>query len=305
MSFGRLIDSQGREGFAAQSALTIGRSNTFPRTGPVVISEIHYQPSLASAAPVTTFTAFDVLLDRKTEAIDAMADKLEFVEIQNITDSAVPLFDPANPANTWRLRGDADFDFPAGLTLAANATLLIVNFDPLADPATLTAFRTAYSLSPSVVIIGAFSGRLDNAGARVELQKPDTPVAAMVPHVVIDSITYGLAGWPSAPGNGLSLRRCVGTTYGDDPINWNAASPTPGTGVPFVPAPAISATSLNGNSFTIQFTTVTGFSYRTEISDDLLTWQPQGEVIPGTGTVASSTVPAGPVRRYGRVVRLP
>ena len=69
-----ITDGQGREHFAAQCALTIGRSNTFPRTGPVVLSEIHYQPSLASAAPVTTFTPFDVLLDHKAEAIDDMAD---------------------------------------------------------------------------------------------------------------------------------------------------------------------------------------------------------------------------------------
>ena len=305
VSFGRTPDSQGREQFVAQSALTIGRPNTFSRTGPVVISEIQYQPSPAAAAPVTTFTAFDVLLDHKAEAIDAMADRLEFVEIQNITDSAVPLFDPANPANTWRLRGDADFDFPAGLTLAANGTLLIVNFNPLADPATLAAFRTAYSLSAAVVVAGPFSGRLDNAGARVELQKPDTPTAATVPYPVIDSITYGLTGWPPASGNGFSLQRRASTTYGNDPVNWNAASPAPGTGVPSVPAPAISATSLDGNAFTIQFTTVPGFSYRTEISDDLLTWHPYGVLFPGTGAAGSTTVPVGTVRRYSRIVRVP
>jgi len=144
-----------------------------------------------------------VLLNRRTEAIDAMADKLEFVEIQNNTDRAVPLFDPANPANPWRLRGDADFDFPPGLTLAPEAPLLIVNFDPVAEPTALAAFRNAYSLSAAVAIIGPFSGRLDNAGASVEVQKPDSPSGGTVHHVVIDSITYGLDGWPLASGNGL------------------------------------------------------------------------------------------------------
>ena len=108
-----------------------------------------------------------------------------------------------------------------------------------------------------------------------------------------------------ASGNGLSLQRRVGTAYGNDSINWSAASPMPGTGVPFVPAPAVFATSLDGNAFTIQFTTVTGFSYRTEISEDLRSWQSYGGLLQGTGGVVSSNVPAGPVRRYARVVRVP
>ena len=80
MSFGRYVSSEGREHFVAQVANSLGTNNVGPRVGPVVISELMYEP-----AGVGTN---DNTLD-------------EFIELQNITGDAVRLFDPLAPTNTW------------------------------------------------------------------------------------------------------------------------------------------------------------------------------------------------------------
>jgi hypothetical protein len=46
-------------------------------------------------------------------------DEDEYLELQNLSAQPVPLFDPAAPTNTWRVRGGVDFDLPAAVTLAA------------------------------------------------------------------------------------------------------------------------------------------------------------------------------------------
>ena len=231
VSFGRYRTSVGAEHFVAQSVQTLDHTNSSPRVGPVVISEIHYHPSESVAAAVTRLTALEVLLGTQDAAVSATADELEFIELQNITSNAVSLFDPLYPANTWRLRGDADFDFPTHVTIAPGATLLVVHFDPVMDTNALAAFRSAYALGAEVPIFGPYSGSLDNAGARVELQKPDAPNGGTVPRVVVDTVQYlDSAPWPAgADGFGLSLQRRSSAAYGNDPANWTAVLPTPGT----------------------------------------------------------------------------
>jgi hypothetical protein len=51
-----------------------------------------------------------------------------------------------------------------------------------------------------------------------------------VPYIVVDSVRYNdKAPWPpAADGSGASLQRLRPHHYGDDPINWTAAPPTPG-----------------------------------------------------------------------------
>jgi hypothetical protein len=241
VSFGRHRTSVGEEHFIAQTATTLTTTNSGPRVGPVVISEIHYHPSDALAAEMTQFTAFDVLLGTQEEAIAATADALEFVELRNITPDAVPLFDELHPTNTWRLRGDADFDFPPNLTLAADGVLLLVNFDPIGDTDALGMFRSAYALGEGVPLFGPYSGSLDNAGARLELQKPDAPNGGTVPYLVVETVRYyDEAPWPAAAdGAGSSLQRLDLSAYGNDPANWFAAGLTPGASNLFNVAPSI------------------------------------------------------------------
>src|SRR6185295_11830242 len=124
VSFGRYLKSDGGADLVPMKSRTfgvdnpstvpqfragVGLSNAYPKVGPVVISEIMYHPP-------------DI--GTNDNSID------EFIELQNITGDPVPLFDLANPTNTWRLRDAVDFDFPTNISLPAGGFLLVVNFNP-------------------------------------------------------------------------------------------------------------------------------------------------------------------------------
>jgi hypothetical protein len=194
-SFGRYLNSAGEEFFPWQTDCTLGAANADPRIGPVIISEINYNPGPGGD---------------------------EFIELLNITASSVPLFDPAFPTNTWKVNG-IGFTFPPNLTLAAGQPLLLVATNP-------ASFRAKYGVSNSVVILGPYSGALDNSGENLELQQPDAPNTNEVPHVVVEAVRYNdkLPWPPGADGTGLSLQRTFALSYGNEPLNWVAAAPTPG-----------------------------------------------------------------------------
>jgi len=226
VSFGRYRTSQGFD-FVAMSRRTFGvdnptdvtqfrngtgLSNAYPKIGPIVISEIMYHPP--------DIGTNDNLVE-------------EFVELQNISGGPAPLYDPAFPTNAWRLRGGVDFDFPPNRTIAAGGYLLVVSFDPSNNPTALATFRTRYGSNS--VIVGPYSGKLDNGGETVKLLKPDPPQTTggdigMVPYVLVDYVSYSdRAPWPTnADGWGQSLQRIHAAGYANDPTNWLAAAPTPG-----------------------------------------------------------------------------
>jgi hypothetical protein len=196
VSFGRYLNSVGEEQFPAQLAVTLGASNAGPVVGPVVISEVMYHP-------------------------DAGGD--EFVELRNITAEPVPLFDPVHPTNTWRING-LGFTFPTNVVLPSNGMVLVVATNP-------AAFRAKYSIPDEVFVFGPFSGGLQDSGERLELQRPDAPDTNGVAYITVDEVRYNdKSPWPpGADGGGPSLQRRVVAAYGNDPINWEAALPTPGT----------------------------------------------------------------------------
>jgi hypothetical protein len=113
---------------------------------------------------------------------------------------------------------------------------LVVEFDP-SDTAALAAFRARYAVAPAVPVLGPFSGKLANEGEELVLERPDRPQqppnpdAGFVPYVVADRVLYSdAAPWPVglADGGGHSLQRLPGNLYGNEPLHWAAASPTPG-----------------------------------------------------------------------------
>lgn len=210
VSFGRHITSTGQEHFVAQSARTLGATNAGPKVGPVVISEILYHPP--------------DLADGSDNAGD------EFIELLNISTSVVSLYDPAIPANTWRITGGVDFVFPTNQSLAPGGYALLVNFDPATNATALAAFRAKYGVSTAVPLFGPYGGKLDNSADSVELRKPATPVAGLVPYVLVDQVEYRDATpWPAAAdGSGASLQRAGTLAYGNDPANWLAAIPSAG-----------------------------------------------------------------------------
>jgi hypothetical protein len=114
----------------------------------------------------------------------------------------------------------------------------VVGFDPIANAAAATAFKAAYGLPSDASLLGPWSGRLDNGGERIELQRPDSPQVApspdagLVPYVVVERILYSdRTPWTTnADRTGFSLQRVSNSGYGNDPTNWIAAVPTPQPG---------------------------------------------------------------------------
>ena len=217
-SFGRVPTSTGADfaaltapTFGADDAITVtdfrvgrGALNAPVKIGPVVIHEIMYRP-----ADIAGPAGFE----------DNSED--EFVELLNRSGGALDV-------SGWRLREAMDFTFPAGTTLAAGAYALIVGFDPVVDTASRAAFLTNYALPPGTVLHGPYLPVLDNAGASLELARPNDPLTA--PGVLVDQVQYrDIAPWPTgADGTGLSLQRVNAEAYGNDPVNWAARPPTPG-----------------------------------------------------------------------------
>jgi hypothetical protein len=225
VSFGRVATSQGfhfvplvRRTFGRDNPATTiefmtgtGAANASAKVGSVVISEIMYHPADAN-------------------------DALEFVELHNISAASVPLYDPANPSNTWRLRKGIDFDFPPNTSIPAGGLLIVVSFDPRSASTSAPMFQSAYGTAAT--LIGPYQGRLSDGGDAIELQRPDAPQTlagpdfGLVPYIVVDRIDYDdAAPWPvSADGAGHSLQKVNHLLYGNDPANWTSAVPNPGTG---------------------------------------------------------------------------
>ncbi|MFO1513182.1 MAG: lamin tail domain-containing protein [Verrucomicrobiota bacterium] len=226
VTFGRIETSQGVDfwpltarTFGADNPSTLaqfrtgtGLPNAALRVGPVIINEIMYHPPGGTNGGES------------------------FIELRNNTSTNVPLYDPNFPTNHWKLGGGIGFLFPAGQSLSNNACLLVVDFDPT-NTAQLTAFRNQYGISPGIPVFGPYSGKLNNDEDTVELYRPDTPQqppspdAGFVPYVLADRVSYtDHAPWPNGAvdGGGLSLQRLAVNLYGNEPLNWMEATPTPG-----------------------------------------------------------------------------
>jgi len=196
VSFGRHVNSAGEETFPAQESVTPASSNSGPRVGPAVLSEIMYHPPTGG---------------------------VEYIEIQNITEAPLRLFDPAFPTNTWRLSG-ADFNFPTNFTLPPRGLVVIARTNA-------SSFRTLHALPASVPVLGPFPGTLQDSGERCVLQRPDILATNEVIYIDVDAVRYNdRAPWPAAAdGSGSSLHRLGLNGYGNEPAHWLAAAPSPGS----------------------------------------------------------------------------
>jgi hypothetical protein len=209
-SFGRHLKSTGTYDFVTLREVTPGRTNAYPLVGPVVINEIMYHPAGNSDA--------------------------EYVELLNISDAFVTLFDFA-AGEPWRLLDESgiDFRFPADppVTLEPREHVLLAR--------NLKAVRQ-YQVPDDAKVFDWGSGRLSNGGESLHLVKPgDVDNKGTRYWVEVDRVHYsdgshgeGFAGgidpWPAeADGQGLSLNRLFPSRYGNDPNNWHATIPTPGS----------------------------------------------------------------------------
>jgi len=189
--------SDGDTDFVAQYQPTKSGRNTYPRVGPVVISEIMYHPT----------------------------NDIEYVELCNISDVPVALYDTNYPANTWKLTSAVDYAFPTGQSITAAGAIVI-------SSTTESAFRSVCAVAPSTPVYGPWQGKLDNAGEAIRLKRPGRPEATgFVPYILVDKVDYFPSSpWPiGAAGTGNAIERITLYAYGNDPANWRATGPAPGT----------------------------------------------------------------------------
>jgi len=211
VSFGRYQKSDGTHNFVAMASQTPGAVNSGPKVGPVVINEIMYHPDIVGTA--------------------------EFVELYNITGSTVNLYDPGIGGNVpWKFTDDGGIDcnMPPGASIPAGGYLLLVR--DLAD------FEAEYSAPGGVQRVEWPLGKLSNSGEKLEISRPGdrNELTGERYYIRVDRVVYsdgfhpeGEDPWPPEPdgqnGDGSSLHRKVPGNYGNDVINWQALTPTPGT----------------------------------------------------------------------------
>ncbi|WCJ58941.1 lamin tail domain-containing protein [Fontisphaera persica] len=249
VTFGRYVNSLGREQFVRQIQPTPGAANAGPQVGPVVIAEIMYHPP-----------------DIGTN--DNSRD--EFIELANISGAPVPLYDAAAPTNTWRLGNAVDYSFPPDTVLQPGERVLVVNFDPVNDPLTAAVFRQGYSMAPDTRLFGPYGGKLDNSDETIELLEPVLSASNEVGWAEVERVAYrDRAPWPGgADGSGASLQRVRLSAYGNDPTNWVAAMPSAGQLLPSGTPPAIiqqplaqTVVEMNDATFLVQVTGTGPFTY--------------------------------------------
>ena len=190
----------------------------FPLHAGVLINEIMYHP--------VERPAFDAAGD---PVLDLTEDVHEFIELKNTGSTAVSLAG-------WRLRGAADYVFPAGASIPAQGFAVVAKF-----PARLESIA-AYAL-PAGSVFGPWSGGLKNSGDTIRLETVSGAVADAVSYSssmpwAIGANAFGAEDdWTSINETlhqyrGRSLERVSMSWPANDPANWLAsplvAGPSPG-----------------------------------------------------------------------------
>jgi hypothetical protein len=216
VSFGRYYKaSTDNYNFAPMQYNTRGYANADPLVGPIVISEIMYNPDWPEGGSYTN-------------------DQYEYIELHNISAAPVKLYNDLTD-EPWKLTAGVEFTFPddPAVTIPAGGSIVIVK--------NVEAFTWRYPSVPAAKILGPYDGKLNNAGERLELGMPgDVDRYGERQYIRVDRVGYsdgshpedcpgGVDLWPTEPdGSGQSLTRKVLTDYGNDPHNWLAAAPSPG-----------------------------------------------------------------------------
>jgi hypothetical protein len=179
--------------FVAQKEATPARENGEPAVGPIVISEIMYQPESGAS---------------------------EYLELLNISDAPVRMYDVETGAR-WRISDGVSYAFHSNVILEPGERLLLVeNISALGS----------YNINPWRWIYQWTSGRLNNGGETIQLVRPGPLMESGGRSAVrVDRVNYNNnAPWPvAASGGGVALRKISEKLYGNDFANWAASAPSP------------------------------------------------------------------------------
>ncbi len=221
--FGLYERSDGDFVFTELRAATRDSANALPRVGPLVISEIHCAPTNGLAP---------------------------FIEISNLSTSAVPLYHPSFPTNVWRIEGLGPYAFPTNTTLAPLESVLVC----ATNPAELAA---QYGVEPGIRVFGPWPGALDADGETLKLLRPGDPEPdGFVPYYRADHVAFRVAApWP-VPSAGRSIERTPVEAYGNDPASWREGTEQGSPGAPRANRPpSVNAPDLSeaaeGSSVTV------------------------------------------------------
>ncbi len=192
--------------FVAMKTPTPNAANSGPRVGPIVISEIMYNPAGAGTG-------------------DA-----EYVELLNVSSASVTLYDSVK-AKAWRISDGIDFEFPAAtpLVMAPGERVVLTKNS--------TIFNTVFGASVPVgtKVFEWITGSLSNSGETLQIDRPGAVDGLNVlQYVRQDRVNYDdTTPWPTtADGGGPSLTKISEKDYGNDHINWIAATASPGSMAP-------------------------------------------------------------------------
>lgn len=196
VTFGIHVSSDGSKHFLPQEENTLGFINSNPIVGPLVISEINYNPS----------------------DLD-----YEYLTIENITDTIVDCFHPKHPDLGWAISG-VSFNFPANTIFKANELVVITAADP-------AVFRLKYNINDTVQVF-QYNGKMSNNGEELSVcrfDRMDTTEKGetFMPKVLMDKVNYDddLPWDVFADGYGNALKRISKTSFGDDSKNWEGTAP--------------------------------------------------------------------------------
>ncbi len=202
VTFGRHVDGGGEAFFVAQEHSTLGEANSEPRLGSIALREVMYHPAQGAE---------------------------EWVELQNISDIDVDLFDRHfAPHRPWKVAGTG-FTFPESLTVKSKEIFLVVS-----DSMSIDEFRAAHNLDSAIKIFSSHFTLKDDAD-KITLLQPQEPYVdaggdTVIPYKLVESLHYTSAlPWPkTANGGGKSLQRKDMRAFSESALNWEAGDPTPG-----------------------------------------------------------------------------
>jgi hypothetical protein len=184
VSYGRVATSAGPQEAPLVSP-TFGAANSAPRSGPVVISEIMFNPMEADS---------------------------EFVELHNVSPSPVDI-------SGWDIDGIAGFALPSGTVIPAGGFVVLVDL----AKTTVETFRATFNVPAETQIVGHLFD-LSNEGEALCLEKPN-PDPLRPDILIERVRFNDKAPWPTeADGAGPSLERLPPGQFGNDPLHWKAVT---------------------------------------------------------------------------------